>query len=210
MKPILKWVGGKGRMLGTIKSLMPSTFNKYHEPFIGDGALFFSTQPNNAIISDANWHLINFYKSITNNLDIVLYFLESSELRNTEELYYQARKAFNSNNPYPEQNAALFYYLNRTCFYGLYRVNKAGQFNVPYGRYKTYKVNENALQNASKALQNTIIKHCSYIDIMPSKGDFIYLDPPYHSTFEAPTAFSSCLLFPRPKKSERKGKSHSA
>lgn len=179
-KPVLKWAGGKTQMLDILKENMPTKFNKYIEPFIGGGALFFELAPTNAIIADSNPELINLYKIIAENVDELIE--ELKEMKNEEEFFYLIR-AINPDTLTDVSRAARTLYLNRTCFNGLYRVNKQGKFNVPFGKYKNPKIcDEENLHVVSKVLKNTTIIHSDYKDVLreyAEPGDFIFLDPPY-------------------------------
>jgi DNA adenine methylase len=179
-KPVLKWAGGKTQMLDILVSSKPAKFNKYIEPFIGGGALFFELSPENAIISDSNPELINLYKVIAEDTDGLIGKLK--EMKNDEEFYYMVR-ATNPESLTNVEKAARTLYLNRTCFNGLYRVNKKGEFNVPFGKYKNPKIcDEDNLHAVSKLLKNTTIINSDYKDVLleyAEPGDFIFLDPPY-------------------------------
>ena len=181
--PIVKWVGGKRQLMFELLKNMPKSYNRYFEPFIGGGALFFELQPNNAYISDMNEELINLYTVVRENVYELIadlnrhevskeYFLEIRNLDRTDEY----------KNLSNVQRASRFIYLNRTCFNGLYRVNSQGQFNVPFGDYKNPRiVDENNLLNCSELLKNTEIKCVDFSEILTKvkKGDFVYFDPPY-------------------------------
>jgi DNA adenine methylase len=181
--PIVKWVGGKRQLMFELLKNMPENYNRYFEPFIGGGALFFELQPENAYISDMNEELINLYKVVRDNVEELItdlqkhdiskeYFMEIRNIDRTEE--YQ-----NWSNI---QKASRFIYLNRTCFNGMYRVNSKGEFNVPFGHYKNPRIlDENNLINCSNLLQRTEIKHADFSEILKKvkKGDFVYFDPPY-------------------------------
>lgn len=135
-KPILKWAGGKTQMLGELLPKVPSSYGRYIEPFFGGGALFFALQPENAVIADSNPELINMYRQVADHVDNVISYLE--KYQNTSEMFYSVRSLDWETLPKAEA-AARTIYLNRTCYNGLYRVNKKGQFNVPYGKYKNPK-----------------------------------------------------------------------
>ena len=179
-KPILKWAGGKTQMLDDLLPKVPSSYGRYIEPFFGGGALFFALRPENAIIADSNPELINMYRQVANNVEDVISYLKKYE--NTSEMFYQVR-SLDWNDLTPAEAAARTVYLNRTCFNGLYRVNRKGQFNVPYGKYVNPKIcDEENLHAASKALQNTEIVCGDYLlalEHYAQPGDFIFLDPPY-------------------------------
>lgn len=181
--PIVKWVGGKRQLMFELLKNMPKDYNRYFEPFIGGGALFFELQPNNAYISDMNEELINLYKVVRDNVDELIvdlqkhdiskeYFMEIRNIDRTEEYEYWS----------DVKKASRFIYLNRTCFNGMYRVNSKGEFNVPFGHYKNPRIlDENNLINCSNLLQRTEIKHADFSEILKKvkKGDFVYFDPPY-------------------------------
>ena len=179
-RPLLKWAGGKTQLLGEIIPRMPQKYGKYIEPFIGGGALFFSVKPKNGIIADSNPELVNLYRSVADEVDNVIKFLHQYE--NTEEHFYSVRSQDTTLLSNAEV-AARTLFLNRTCFNGLYRVNKSGNFNVPFGRYKNPKIiDEESLRSASILLQSTTILCGDYKEILKNHaqpGDFIFLDPPY-------------------------------
>lgn len=179
-KPILKWAGGKGQMLGEILPRVPTKYGKYIEPFCGGAALFFSLVPENAILADSNPELINVYEQVANNVDEVISYLYQYE--NTEKVFYQVRAQEWQTLP-KAQAAARMIYLNRTCYNGLYRVNRRGQFNVPFGKYKNPTICDvDALYAASRALQKATIVCDDYLSVLhryAQPGDFIFLDPPY-------------------------------
>lgn len=181
--PIVKWVGGKRQLMFELLKIMPKSYNRYFEPFVGGGALFFELQPENAYISDMNEELINLYSVVRDNVYELIedlgkhevskeYFLEIRNIDRTE----QYAKLSNI------ERASRFIYLNRTCFNGMYRVNSKGEFNVPFGHYKNPRIiDENNLLNCSKLLNKTEIKCADFSEILTKvqKDDFVYFDPPY-------------------------------
>ncbi len=181
--PIVKWVGGKRQLMFKLLKNMPKSYNRYFEPFIGGGALFFELQPKNGYISDMNEELINLYTVVRDNVYVLIddlskhkiskeYFLKIRNLDRTEKY----------NSLSDVKKASRFIYLNRTCFNGMYRVNSQGQFNVPFGNYKNPKiVDAENLINCSKLLKNTEICCTDFSEVLTKvqKGDFIYFDPPY-------------------------------
>lgn len=179
-KPILKWAGGKTQMLNDLLPKVPSSYGRYIEPFFGGGALFFALQPENAIIADSNPELINMYRQVADFPDEVIQHLKQYE--NTKEMFYSVRSQTWEALPKAEA-AARTIFLNRTCFNGLYRVNKKGEFNVPYGKYKNPKIcDQDALYAASDALKKAEILCGDYFLVLEhyaKEGDFIFLDPPY-------------------------------
>ena len=179
-KPILKWAGGKTQMLNDLLPKVPSSYGRYIEPFFGGGAMFFALQPENAIIADSNPELINMYRQVAVNVDEVIQYLKKYE--NTSEMFYTVREQEWTQLPKAEA-AARTIFLNRTCFNGLYRVNKQGKFNVPYGKYANPKIcDEDGLKAASEALKKAEILCGDYLlvlDHYAQPGDFVFLDPPY-------------------------------
>lgn len=179
-KPVLKWAGGKTQMLGDLLPKVPTSYGRYIEPFFGGGAMFFALQPENAIIADSNPELINLYRQIADRVEDVISHLKKYE--NTSEMFYAVRGQ-EWTTLAKEEAAARTIFLNRTCFNGLYRVNRQGQFNVPYGKYKNPKIcDEEGLRAAAKALQKAEILCGDYslvLDRYAKPGDFIFLDPPY-------------------------------
>lgn len=179
-KPILKWAGGKTQMLDKILPHVPARYERYIEPFFGGGALFFCLEPTKSIISDSNPELINVYRRVAIDFEGVVAALKSFE--NTEEMYYRVRSQ-KWTDLEPSYAAARTIFLNKTCFNGLYRVNKGGDFNVPFGRYKNPTIcDEATLRQASESLRRATILCGDYLDVLrenAKKGDFVFLDPPY-------------------------------
>jgi DNA adenine methylase len=179
-KPILKWAGGKQQMLDVLLPQVPKQYNRYIEPFFGGGALFFALTPKDAIIADSNPELINLYRVVAGNVEELISILK--EMKNDESFYYEVR-GLDPDLLSPVERAARTIYLNKTCYNGLYRVNRKGQFNVPYGKYKNPKIcDEENLRAASNALQGVLIVEGDYKDVLREHarpGDFIFLDPPY-------------------------------
>lgn len=179
-KPILKWAGGKTQMLGKLLPKIPDSYGRYIEPFIGGGAMFFAVQPKNGLIADSNPELINMYKEVAEHVDQVIKILENYQ--NTSEMFYEVR-SLNWRELPKEDAAARTIYLNKTCFNGLYRVNKKGEFNSPFGKYKNPKIcDADGLRAASELLKHTEIICGDYLQVLDEyagKNDFIFLDPPY-------------------------------
>lgn len=200
-KPFIKWVGGKGQLLPEINKLYPielgKTINKYAEIFIGGGAVLFDIlskyRLDEVYISDKNLELINTYKSIRDNIDILIKSLKEMEEEyiplddeNRKIYYYEKRQKYNKLKINIEENniekASLFIFLNKTCFNGLYRVNKKGEFNVPMGAYKNPKIcDKENLKNVSMALKNVKIIYADYRESKSfiDEKTFVYIDPPY-------------------------------
>ena len=191
-KPFVKWVGGKRQLIPELLKYIPKNFNNYFEPFVGGGALFFELynlgilKNKKVFLFDINEELINTYKIIRDYPNELIEKLKEFKSKHNKEFYYQIRELDKTDNYKNLDNiikAARFIYLNKTCFNGLYRVNKKGYFNVPMGKYKNPKIlDENNILLVSKALQNTIIKHSDYKKVLEyaQKEDFIYFDPPYY------------------------------
>ncbi|SCI38251.1 Modification methylase DpnIIA [uncultured Blautia sp.] len=179
-KPILKWAGGKTQMLGDLLPKVPPSYGRYIEPFFGGGAMFFALQPERAIIADSNPELINLYRQVSEHVEDVIYQLKKYE--NTPEIFYKVRGQDWTMLPEAEA-AARTIFLNKTCYNGLYRVNKKGQFNVPFGKYKNPKIcDEDGLRAASNALKKAEIVCGDYLIVLEryaQPGDFVFLDPPY-------------------------------
>lgn len=202
LKPFVKWAGGKGQLFNEIEKLFPDEFGynitKYAEPFIGGGAVLFNVLSNYNIeqiyISDINKELINTYRVIKSdvyNLVNLLHTMEHKYLPldsdERKAYFYAQRDLFNSLKALKDENenvelAALFIFLNRTCFNGLYRVNKSGQYNVPIGSYKNPAIcDEKNLINISKALKSVVIQNCDYhqSEDFIDENTLVYFDPPY-------------------------------
>lgn len=205
LKPFVKWVGGKGQLIEQLEKYIPTdgekVLTKYAEPFVGGGALLFNILSKynfeSLYISDTNIELINAYNVVKTNVNELIDRLFDMQLAYTpmnendrKQYYYAARDRFNvleTNDETKVEKAALFIFLNKTCFNGLYRVNKKGQFNVPMGAYKNPTIcNENNLRNVSEALQNVTIVCGDYSlsKVFIDKDTFVYLDPPYRPISE--------------------------
>jgi DNA adenine methylase len=182
-KPFVKWAGGKTQLLPYLLERMPRKYNKYFEPFIGGGALFFQVTPSNGYISDINPELINAYQVIQSDVESLIEDLQRHIY--DKDYYYNLRNVERTpefKNWSPVKKASRLIALNKSCFNGLYRVNSKGHFNVPFGRYKNPKlVDAFNLRECSKALKETKIVLGSFnlIEQDIQKGDFVYFDPPY-------------------------------
>lgn len=181
-KPFVKWAGGKRNILKEIKEQFPAQFENYYEPFVGGGAVFFDLQHHKSFISDLNLELITTYLVIQNDVKNLINLLEGHQKKHSKSYFYNIReKQFLED---PIEIAARFIYLNKTCYNGLYRVNRKNEFNSPIGDYENPNIcDEENLLLCHEYLQKVEIKHQSYDQIKPKKGDFVYLDPPYHNTF---------------------------
>lgn len=196
VKPFIKWAGGKSQLLSEIRTKYPQKIERYCEPFVGGGAVLLDVlanyNPNEVIINDINAALINTYQQVQSNVDALIsqlskmqseFWKADSELRKT--LYTDNREKFNSLINCNDNNldkAALFIFLNKTCFNGLYRVNRKGLFNVPIGSYKKPPIcDAENLRYISTLLQNVEIKCGDYKDCAEfiDGNTFVYIDPPY-------------------------------
>ena len=179
-EPILKWAGGKRQLLHILLPLVPNYSGKYIEPFVGGGAMFFALSPQRSILSDCNKELILLYQTISTNPAAVIKELKS--YKNTEKEYYRAR-ALDWRTLSPVEASARMIFLNKTGYNGLYRVNRKGGFNVPYGKNQHINIcNEDQILRAALALKSSEIICADYRDILKeyaNYGDFIFLDPPY-------------------------------
>ena len=172
-------------MLPTLRRLFPSHANERRliEPFAGGAALFFELNPTSAILSDLNPDLILLYRTVREALPSLLVHLAALATAHSPEHYYRVRSAYNArSHQTPAERAAMLLYLNKTCFNGLYRVNRRGEFNVPLGSYrKPTIVDSNKLSLASVALKTAELLHADFATVLQlaRPGDFVYLDPPY-------------------------------
>ena len=182
-KAFLRWVGGKRLLVHRLLPYLPPQLSdrRYHEPFAGAANLFFTLAPRLAIVSDLNMHLIECYKQVRDNYERVAVYIREHERQNSEKYFYAVRDKYNRLSFGPAQ-AARFIYLNHTCFNGVFRVNRKGAFNVPYGnKPKPAFPSSDDLGRASKALRNATLSVADYEKAlsMTLAGDFVYLDPPY-------------------------------
>ena len=182
--PIVKWAGGKTRILEQLMARRPVHYRRYYEPFIGGGAFFFRLHPVHAVIGDLNSDLMNVYRCIAWNVEAVIKRLHDHRENHDHDYYYATRERFNDrrNCTSTVERAAAFIYLNKTCYNGLYRVNQRGMFNVPIGRYASPTIcKPAALRTTSKTLQRAELRVGSYMEHVADAGpgDFVYFDPPY-------------------------------
>jgi DNA adenine methylase len=176
--PFLKWAGGKRWFAYYHHELLPGSFNRYIEPFLGGGAVFFSLRPSIAILSDSNRALVETYQAIRADWQLVWRYLSNHKSRHSREYYYECRsKKLRS----PYTRAAQFIYLNRACWNGLYRVNLEGTFNVPIGTKDTIIFDYDDFEKISQALQGAelIVSDFEAVTDLAEKGDFVFVDPPY-------------------------------
>lgn len=184
--PILKWAGGKNSLIPQFKPYFPvrTHYSRYFEPFVGGGAVFFYLQPENSYLFDINSDLIELYTVVRDNVEELIEAL--SQHYNDKDYYYEVR-AWKPSQLTPIQRAARLIFLNHTCYNGLYRVNKEGQFNVPFGKYKNPTIcDKPGLRASSIALQRANLEVGDFETIRKygQKGDFVYFDPPYEPISE--------------------------
>lgn len=189
--PVIKWVGGKTKLLPELTARLPDRFGRYFEPFAGGAALFFRVAPKTAVLADSNPDLIGLYKTLATDVAAVIKRLQHHRTHHDEPHYYEMRERWNQQRPTwnAAERAAAFIYLNKTCFNGLWRVNRAGDFNVPIGRYTDPPICvPEALRAASDVLARAELQCGDYRKAVATatRGDFIYFDPPYDPV--APTA----------------------
>jgi DNA adenine methylase len=182
-KPILRWVGGKTRLVDKLVTFLPpdAALRTYHEPFLGGGSMFFSLRPQVASISDANAHLVWFYEEVRKNPDRVYRVFSSLCESQSAASYYEVRGDYNRSR-WSAVQAARFLYLNKYAFNGIFRVNKKGEFNVPFGRRERYSLPaKEQFRAIADALRPAALSACSYVTACERirRDDFAYLDPPY-------------------------------
>ena len=188
--PFVKWAGGKGRLLSQLRPLLPPGVDhmRHVEPFVGGGALFFSRRPKRALLTDINPALVGTYTAIRDDAHGVIESLRRLAAHHCKESYYRVRERYNqSPRLSTSKRAAMFIYLNKTCFNGLHRVNRKGEFNVQVGSYKNPRIlNEAALRVASEALEGATLRCTSFEVLLENAkpGDFVYFDPPYEPVSE--------------------------
>ena len=213
-RPFIKWVGGKKGLISQLMPLLPSNFNNYFEPFVGGGALFFELyslgklKNKKIYLFDINEELINAYKVVQQFPSQLLDELKKFQQKHSKEFYYEVRewdRNENFKNFDEVLRAARFIYLNKTCFNGLYRVNKKGYFNVPMGRYKNPKIfDEELIMNASYALKNAKIEVADFSKVLEfaQVNDFIYFDPPYYPLSDTSnfTSYTDLVFLEKKKK----------
>ena len=195
--PFVKWAGGKRQLIPQIRERMPEKYNNYYEPFVGGGAVLFELQPANALINDINKALINTYNIICNEADAFLEAvnrLDEEMWEDGKKYYYSVREHYNDKlmkSEYDVELAALFVFINKHCFNGLYRVNGKGLFNVPYNNSRRTSADENVIREVSKYLKGVKIINGDFEEACKNakKGDFVFIDSPY--TPLNPTSFES-------------------
>ena len=195
--PFVKWAGGKRQLIPQIRERMPEKYNNYYEPFVGGGAVLFELQPANALINDINKALINTYNIICNEADAFLEVvnrLDEEMWEDGKKYYYSVREHYNDKlmkSEYDVELAALFVFINKHCFNGLYRVNGKGLFNVPYNNSRRTSADENVIREVSKYLKGVKIINGDFEEACKDakKGDFVFIDSPYAPL--NPTSFES-------------------
>jgi DNA adenine methylase len=187
--PFLKWAGGKRQLLGQIEENLPKKFDKYIEPFVGGGALFFYLLPERAVLIDTNNELVNTYLIIKNRVKDLIKSLKKH--KNEKDYYYEVRNIDRNYEEYQKfsnvEKASRTIFLNRCCYNGLYRVNSKGQFNVPFGKYKNPKFcDEENLLAVNRVLQQAEIIAGDFEKCLEfaKLNDFVYFDPPYQPISE--------------------------
>lgn len=185
VRPFLKWAGGKRQLLSEIRKCVPANFNTYFEPFVGAGAVLFDLQPDRAVVNDINGELMNAYRVIQDDVEWLIHDLKQH--RNEKSYFYFIRD-LDRTDEYrqwsPAQKASRILYLNKTCYNGLFRVNKKGYFNVPFGNYRAPQiVNEKTLRAVHRYLSgnDVSIMRTDFETAVAraGSGDFVYFDPPY-------------------------------
>lgn len=176
--PFLKWPGGKRWFVAKYHDYFPRKINRYIEPFLGGGSVYFRLQPKNALLSDINTELILLYKVMRDNPSELKNLLKHHQLNHSKEYYYEIR------NQDPDDEllkAGRFLYLNRTCFNGMYRVNRSGRFNVPIGSKHFFTFDLELFDIYSEILRSADIQSKDFSEVInqAAKGDFIFVDPPY-------------------------------
>lgn len=177
--PYLKWAGGKRSMLRHLVPHVPPSYGTYFEPFVGGGALFFALQPEKAVLSDVNRRLVRSYAAVRDDVDAVVELLKTYPY---DKEFFLTMRAVRIDDHSDVEVAAWLIYLNRSCFNGLYRVNRDNVFNVPFGRYSNPTIcDETNLRACSERLRGVAILHEPFETVLgrAAPGDFVYFDPPY-------------------------------
>ena len=196
-KPFLKWAGGKSRLSSIIKSYFPSDkeFNKYYEPFLGSGAVYFEISPQKGQLNDLNKFLIGAYTDIRDSVEPLIAELNKIDreyhslqtLEKKAKYYYEKREEYNADEILCIRKSALFIFLNKAGFNGMYRENSSGKYNIPFGKHdKCLICDKNNLRAVSRDLKEIVLTALDYKDAVKSakKGDLIYFDPPYFPVSE--------------------------
>jgi len=186
LRPFLRWAGGKSKVVHHLLRYVPVEYSGYWEPFLGAAALFFALAPPKAFLSDLNTDLIHCYLQVRDNPELICRYLREHAPRTSERYYYQIRSKYNScrqREPSAAQ-AARFIYLNKTSFNGIFRVNRRGEYNVPYGHKEPPALpSAEQLVEASRSLRKVTLRAETFDAALkfnsPQPGDLVYLDPPY-------------------------------
>ncbi|MCX5748881.1 MAG: Dam family site-specific DNA-(adenine-N6)-methyltransferase [Candidatus Saganbacteria bacterium] len=178
VKPFLKWAGGKRWFVANFPDLLKIDFERYIEPFLGSGAVFFKIQPQKALLSDLNSELITTYQAIKNDHKKVKKILEDHNSNHSKKYYYHVRQQISLD---IYKTAARLIYLNRTCWNGLYRVNKNGEFNVPIGTKTNVIMESDNFADIADLLSRATLNNEDFEAVIDRAGkdDFIFVDPPY-------------------------------
>ncbi|WP_374951831.1 DNA adenine methylase [Mucilaginibacter sp.] len=183
LKPFIRWAGGKQNLVKVLSENLPKNgFGKYFEPFVGAGSLFFFNNFRSSVISDINPHLINAYERIKTSPEEIFDHLSFFKKNISKEHYYLLRSKFNREREiFTSEQAATFIFLVHTSFNGIFRVNKKGEYNVPFGKINPAIPDLPYLKKVQRKLLNCDMHNCMYEDIIDkiNYNDFIYLDPPY-------------------------------
>ena len=183
LTPIIKWAGGKRGVLPHLKALIPARYDRYYEPFLGGAAVYVALTPGSAVLGDANAELIDLYRAVRDECDAVMAHLDAMQPRALDEAYFYEVRARLPAELSPAERAARFIFLNKTCYNGLYRVNRQGQFNVPFGRYAVAPrlYDRDNLAGVSRLLASAELMQGDFAATLATAaaGDFVYLDPPY-------------------------------
>jgi len=183
VQPFLRWAGGKSQLIRQYSPLFPRRYNHYLEPFLGGGAIFFYLEPRRAILGDFNKDLIQCFSAVKNNVKQLIDLLKIHREYHSKTYYEKSKENYNTKELSEVERAAIFIYLNKTCFNGLYRVNSSGKFNVPFGKYKNPLIShEGNLLAASWLLKRSQLYCDDFSKVLDyaQKNDFVYLDPPYY------------------------------
>lgn len=190
-RPFLKWAGGKSQLLPELTQRLPSHFNRYHEPFVGGGALFFHLWNGGwlragAVLSDFNPELIDCYRAVRDEVEELIAALQVLKPHFNDREFFHEIRSWDRRTGFAErplvERAARTIFLNRTCYNGLYRLNNKGQFNAPFGNYKNpLIVDPENMREVSRALRNVDLLVGDFADVLERArpGDFVYFDPPY-------------------------------
>ena len=188
--PILKWAGGKRQLLSELTRRLPERWDTYFEPFIGGGALLVELanrgRLGRAVIGDMNPELVNLYRVVKRDPEELSRALSDAKFQNNEESFRRLRSEFNAligTRKHPVDRAALLVYLNKHSYNGLWRVNRKGHYNVPFGKYARLNLpSSQNLEKFSRMLEGVTLMHADFGRIVRTakRGDFVYLDPPYH------------------------------